>query len=81
MTKFEGEGEGEGELKPLPSNEVSETEVAGDAQPDADAVLGGVTLPERMRTLRKATPRSEHLEALTLGMLKDELAGRGDCAG
>ena len=79
MTKFEGEGEGE--LEPLSGNDVLETEVVGDSQCDAAAALGGVALPERMRKLRKATPRSEHLEALTPGMLKDELAGREDCAG
>lgn len=79
MTKFEGEGESE--LEPLSGNDVLEIEVVGDSQCDAAAALGSVTLPERMRKLRKATPRSERLEALTPDMLKDELAGRGDCAG
>ncbi len=66
------------ELELLPSKRVVEAEVVGDSRCDAGAP-GDAALLERMRKLRKATPRSEHLETLTSDMLKDALADRENC--
>lgn len=55
-------------------NEIAAT---GEVPGAAPAQEAKGSLQERLRALREATPRSEHLENLTPEMLKEELASRG----
>ena len=55
-------------------SEIAET---GEVPGMASAQKAKGSLQERLRTLREATPRSEHLENLTPEMLKKELESRG----